>query len=108
MMVEPELKIISPENSINASNCQEFQHELLEEISTSTTPVVVVDMKGVDCVDSAGLMAFVSGMNLSRTLGKRLIICDIAPLVRIVFELTQLDGAFEIFENYEDVKAAIA
>jgi anti-anti-sigma factor len=108
MWVEPELKIISPENSINAANCQEFQRKLLNEISTSTTPLVVVNMEEVEYVDSAGLMALVSAMNLCRTLGKRLIICNTEAPVRMVFELTQLDEAFEVLKDYEAVKAAIS
>jgi anti-sigma B factor antagonist len=103
--IEPELKILCPTSSINAANSQEFQRQLLEEISASTTSVLVVNMDKVEYIDSAGLMALVSGMNLSKTLEKRLIISNIAPSVRMVFELTQLDEALEIFESKEELTA---
>jgi anti-sigma B factor antagonist len=108
MTIEQTIKIIQPSNSINAANAQEFQQKLISEISNATTPVVVVNMKEVEYVDSAGLMALVSGMNLSRNLGKRLVICNTGASVRMVFELTQLDEAFEVFKDYQDVEAAIA
>jgi anti-sigma B factor antagonist len=108
MTIEQTIKIIQPSNSINAANAQEFQQKLLSEISNATTPVVVVNMKEVEYIDSAGLMALVSGMNLCRTLGKRLIICNTEASVRMVFELTQLDEAFEMFKDYQDVETAIA
>jgi anti-anti-sigma regulatory factor len=45
---------------------------------------------------------------LAQSLGKRFSLCSVSPSVRIVFELTQLDGAFEIFENKAMFEAAIA
>lgn len=107
-LVKSQLKVIKPENPINASNSQEFQQQLLAEISAEGVSLVVVNMERVEYVDSAGLMALVSGMDLARSLGKRLMVCNISTAVRMVFEISQLDEAFEILDGNEVVEAAIA
>jgi anti-sigma B factor antagonist len=52
-------------------------------------------------------VALIKAFRLAESLGRRFGICSLAPSVRIMFELTQLDKAFEIFENQDAFKAAI-
>jgi anti-anti-sigma factor len=63
----------------------------------------VIDLARVDFMDSAGLVALVTGMKAPVKSGCRLVLCNVQAPVRLVFELTQLDRVFEIFESYEDV-----
>jgi anti-anti-sigma factor len=91
--------IIQPSGHINASNAVEFQHQLTTAVASEQYSVVLVDMHQVESLDSAGLMALVSALSLAQTLKRRFSLCSVAPSIRIIFELTQLDGAFEIFEN---------
>jgi anti-anti-sigma regulatory factor len=53
-------------------------------------------------------MALVSALTLAQQLGKRFSLCSVAPSIRIIFELTQLDRVFEIFDNAVEFEAAIA
>ena len=53
-------------------------------------------------------MALVSGLQLAQHLDRRFGICSVSPSIRIVFELTQLDQVFEIFESTAAFEAAIA
>lgn len=59
----------------------------------------ILDMAHVDFVDSAGLFALISGLNLANRYQCRLVICNPHPSVRLIFEITQLDQIFEIFEH---------
>ena len=64
-------------------------------------------MHQVEFIDSAGLMAIVSAFRLAQRLNKKLSVCCLSPSVRIIFELTQLDRALEIYENRQAYEASI-
>jgi anti-sigma B factor antagonist len=99
----PQIAVISPKDSLNAANAIEFQSQLAAAIAKPDYAHVLVDLGQVQSLDSAGLMALVSGLRLSQTLGKRFSLCSVSPSTRIVFELTQLDRVFEIFDSATEV-----
>ena len=65
----------------------------------------IIDLAQVDFMDSAGLVALVTGLKAPLRNGCRLVLCNVQAPVRLVLELTQLDRVFEIFESYDDVLA---
>ena len=88
-----------PEGFLSAANASEFLERLTVEVTSSVDSALLVNMEAVEFMDSAGLMALIKAFKLSESLGRRFGICSLAPSVRIMFELTQLDKAFEIFED---------
>lgn len=105
-IMDAQLTIIQPSGHINASNAAELQRQLTTAVA-SAKHAVLVDMHRVESLDSAGLIALVSALSLSQSLKRRFSLCAIAPSIRIIFELTQLDGAFEIFESRDAFSATI-
>ena len=61
----------------------------------------VIDLAQVDFLDSYGLVALVTGLKAALNSGTCLVLCNLQASVRIIFELTQLDSIFEIYESYE-------
>ncbi|BAZ44252.1 anti-sigma-factor antagonist [Chondrocystis sp. NIES-4102] len=102
-----EFKTFRPEGFVSAANASEFLESLSTEVKSSVDSALLVDMEAVEFMDSAGLMALIKAFRLSESLGRRFGICSLAPSVRIMFELTQLDKAFEIFENKDAFQAEI-
>ncbi|GAB4526708.1 MAG: STAS domain-containing protein [Pleurocapsa sp.] len=96
-----------PQGYLSAANAGEFLERLTVAIRSSMHSVLLVDMAAVDFMDSAGLMALIKAFRLAESLEQRLSICSLAPSVRIMFELTQLDNAFEIFDNRESFEATL-
>ncbi|MBF2019523.1 MAG: STAS domain-containing protein [Hydrococcus sp. C42_A2020_068] len=88
-----------PSGYITAANVDEFKQALTTAVTSQAYSVFLVDMSRVEFLDSAGLMAIVTAFRLTQSQGKRFSLCSLAPSVRIIFELTQLDRVFEIFEN---------
>jgi anti-anti-sigma factor len=88
-----------PSGYITAANVNEFKDALSKAVSTQDYSVFLVDMSRVEFLDSAGLMAIVTAFRLAQSLEKRFSLCSLAPSVRIIFELTQLDRVLEIFED---------
>lgn len=99
-IMDSQLTILEPSGHINASNAEEFQRQLTAAVASQQYSVLV-DMHRVESLDSAGLMALVSALSLAQNLKRRFSICCVAPSIRIIFELTQLDAAFEIFASRE-------
>jgi len=97
-IMDSHLTIIQPSGHINASNASEFRRKLTTAVA-SQQHSVLVDMSRVESLDSAGLMALISALSLSQSLKRRFSLCCVAPSIQMIFELTQLDEAFERFES---------
>lgn len=63
----------------------------------------IIDMSNVEFIDSSGLCALVRGLKLARQKGCRLVICNLSPTVKLIFEITQLDPAFEVFDSFDAI-----
>ena len=88
-----------PEGFLSAANAAEFLDRLTVEVKSSANAGLLVNMEAVEFMDSAGLLALIEAFRLAESLGQRFGICSLAPSVRIMFELTQLDKAFEIYDS---------
>ncbi|HEY9770720.1 MAG TPA: STAS domain-containing protein [Coleofasciculaceae cyanobacterium] len=97
----------SPEGFLSAANASEFLERLTAEVKSSVNSALLVNMEAVEFMDSAGLMALIKAFRLAESLGRRFGICSLAPSVRIMFELTQLDKAFEIFDTQDAFQVAL-
>lgn len=104
----PKITVIRPSGAFNASNAEEFQRQIAKMVTQVGYSSVLVDLGQVESMDSAGLMALIHSLKVAQSLGKRFSICSVAPSIRIIFELTQLDKVFEIFDCQATFKAAIA
>ena len=102
----PEITVICPHGAVNASNAVDFQQEMAQAVSQAESAAVLVNLEQVESLDSAGLMALVSSLKLAQSLNSRFSLCGVSPAIQIIFELTQLDRVFEIFENTTAFKKA--
>ncbi len=66
---------------------------------------IVLDLGGVDFIDSIGLGVIVSTLKRVRSHDGRLVVSGAVPRVRALFELTRLD---EIIELHDSVERALA
>ena len=94
--------VVQPCGALNAANAEAFQQTLTSAISSEQSTGLMVDMSGVESMDSSGLISLVSALSLARASSKRFSLCAVPPSIRIVFELTQLDQVFEMVESYPE------
>ncbi len=94
--------ILQPQNCLDSQAGSLLQQQLAE-ILPDRPQLWVIDMGHVDFIDSSGLCALVGGLNAARHRGCRLVICNVSATVRLIFEITQLDQLFEIFDNLEQI-----
>ncbi len=102
-----EFTTFKPKGYVSAANAQEFLEELTETVKSPNSDALLVDMKEVEFMDSAGLMALIKAFRLAQSMKHRFGLCSLAPSVRMMFELTQLDNVFEIFESPDSFEATI-
>ncbi len=60
-----------------------------------------IDMTDVEFIDSSGLGALAVGLKTAQKQGCRLVICNLQPTVRLIFEISQLDRVFEIVDSLD-------
>lgn len=60
---------------------------------------VVVNLSGVNFIDSSGLSTLVKGLKRCRQNGGDLVLCNLQPAVIGIFDLTRLDKAFVIYAD---------
>lgn len=107
MITYPEMTVIRPVGLFNATKAGEFHTQVRTAVAQKATRVIV-DLAQVESIDSAGLMALIHGLRLTQALERRFSLCSVSPSLRMIFELTQLDRVFEIFESLTAVENAIA
>ncbi|MCS7056282.1 MAG: STAS domain-containing protein [Thermoflexales bacterium] len=82
--------------------------QALMQATNRTKGHVVIDLGGVNFIDSSGLACLVQGMKYCREHGADQILCNLQQPVRIIFELTRLDRAFKIMVSVEEATTALA
>ena len=70
--------------------------EKLTELTAKQTSKILVDLSGVDYMDSSGIATFVEAFQKAKRYQGRLILAALTPTVRGVFEIAKLDSIFEI------------
>lgn len=99
--IETSVKVVRPTGALTASTAEAFREEILTAITSDNSSEVAIDMGAVDSMDNSGLVAILAGYDTAKRHRKRLSLCDVAPPVRIVFELAQLDRAVSMVERQE-------
>lgn len=82
--------------------------QLATELRADAAERVVINLAGVNFVDSTALATLVQGMKHCRERAGDLVLTNLQPSVRIIFELTKLDRAFHIFKTEADAVASFA
>ncbi len=79
--------------------------ERIQSLLDATSAHLVVDLTGIDFIDSTGLGVLVSGQNRARELGGELSLVCTAERVLKLFRITGLDTVFPIFATRADATA---
>lgn len=89
--------VVGLEGRLDAHQSQQVTQKLSEAVSA--TSHIVVNLGKVNFIDSTGLATLVKGMRHSREKAGDLVLCELQQPVRIIFELTKLDRAFQIYTS---------
>ncbi len=76
--------------------------EKLNELSAKQAPKILVNLKGVDYMDSSGIATFVEAFQKTKRYQGRLILAELTDTVRGVFEIAKLESIFEISPTVDE------
>jgi anti-sigma B factor antagonist len=86
---------------IHATTAPEFSERLNESIADGKTGVIL-DLTGVEFIDSTGLSVLLNGLRrVTRARGTMVLACA-NPTVLRLFEITKLDSTFEILPTCDE------
>lgn len=98
--------VLQPQGRLDVSGGETLKQQLIAP-NNRRYKLWIVDMSRIEFIDSAGLVALVAGLNAASESSAQLVLCGLRPATRIVFEITQLDRAFTIFETYDAMRRAL-
>jgi anti-sigma B factor antagonist len=96
-----DITVLTVKGSIDTYTVRGLYQQLDVAVATKSAKLVV-NLAGVDFMDSSGLAALVQGMKKCRDRGGDLHLCNLQQPVRMILELTRLDKALEIFPSEGD------
>ena len=100
---ESQIFVVSVEEPrIDAANCLQFK-ENFRQLAPADRDRIVLDLNGVEFVDSSGLGAIVGVMKLLAP-QTRLELCNLGELVQKVLKLTRMDRVFVIHSGLGDAR----
>lgn len=106
MILKPHTYVLKPQGRLDLHGGTLLQQEL-KSLARDDYPLWIIDLEGIDFIDTAGLGSLISGLNLSRQHQCRLVLCNLQAAAKLIFEITQLDRVFEIFDSYDSFLVTI-
>jgi anti-sigma B factor antagonist len=97
------LRISGRLDLVSSNNLKDSVRQRLDEKRT----LLVLNMRGVDFINSSGLGALVSILKDVRLVNGRLVLSELAPYVQEIFEITQLSNVFEIHPTEADAVQSV-
>ena len=88
-------RLISVSGEIHVTTAPEFSQRLNDAIAAGTRGVVI-DMSGVEFIDSTGLSVLLNGLRRVTRAEGRLALVVSNPTVLRLFEITKLDSTFDL------------
>jgi len=97
--------ILRIEGTLAVGDATRALQERFEKIANERAGAVVLDLSGLEHLDSTAIGSFVGGLKRFEALGRRFYLVNPRERVAAVFHITHLDSVFRLFPT---VDAALA
>lgn len=101
-----QLIMVQPQGRLGVQGGVALEKQLVSLVINPQT-LLIVNLEQVEFMNSSGLVSLARALKNARTSGCRLVLCNLQPSVKLIFELTQLDSVFEIFDTCAAAKATV-
>ena len=92
--------IVRVKGDIDFSRSPELRHDLIGALKKGLDRLVV-DLGGVQYMDSSGVAVLVELLQTQRKRNQKLVLCNMQPKVKGIFEIARLHMVFTIVETVE-------
>lgn len=97
--------VVAVAGEVELHSAAQLRAALLEACAVEA-PCVVVDLSGVNFMDSSGIGVIVGALKRARERGGNLSLVGLQPRVRRIFEITGLLGALPFYATVDEAVAA--
>jgi len=101
LAMSPQIEYFKPVGILDGTQSEEFKQNLNDLIAQGAK-IILIDFQEVTFMDSSGLGTLVISLKNARAADVQLYICSINEQIKMLFELTSMDRALEIFANREE------
>jgi anti-sigma B factor antagonist len=101
------LEYVELEGDLDFHSSPDLRRELTKLVERQTAKVLV-DLKKVPYIDSSGLATFVELFQRMKRYGGKLVLYNLPPGVRSVFEISKLDTIFQLAGNEKDAVSLVS
>lgn len=99
--VGEDIAVIRPDGRLNMVAAPELRDTVTRAVQ-SGRPRVVVDLSGVDFMDSSGLGALIASLKTARQAGGDLRLAGVGEQVALVLQLSNVDRILKPYANADD------
>lgn len=100
------LVLAPPERLVTGGGAEVFEEQLHDLLTEGGHRAIVVDLTGVEYMDSSGIRALVRGYTTSRRTGANVVFACAGPRVERLLQLTRLDRVLHLCDSIEAAVAA--
>lgn len=94
--------VLSLGGEIDYSQAPTLRGELMTIVKNQKPQRLVLDLAGVDYMDSSGVATLVETLSMQRNAKSKLVLCNLQQRVRGIFEIARLDKVFTITDSRDD------
>jgi len=96
-----EIELFELEGELDFYTSPDFRDKL-QAMMQKQVKKIVINLKKVTYIDSSGLATFVEVLQKMKRYDGKLVLTELAPAVRSVFEIAKLDKVFSLTESESD------
>ena len=96
-----DVQVIELEGELDFHSSPELRSKL-GELTNKQATKILINLTKVDYMDSSGIATFVEAFQKTKRYNGRLILAELTPTVRGVFEIAKLESIFEITGSVKD------
>lgn len=100
--------VISIIGEIDMATAPRLRTELVGVIVASNTPLIVLDLAGVDVLDPIGLGVIFDGVKRTRLRGGDLVLARVEPQVQRDLDLIRVSEILPIYDSTDDARQALS
>ncbi len=95
-----DIAIVAPQGEIAYTEATVFRNAM-KKVTEVKPARIVVDLGRVDYMNTPGLAVLVEALQSARKSKTRLVLCNINPKVKAIFQIARLNTVFEMTETLE-------
>lgn len=99
-----QIEYFQPVGILDGTRSEEFKQNIANLIAQGAK-TILIDFQEVTFMDSSGLGALVLALKNARSAEVKVYVCSVNEQIKMLFELTSMDSALEIFSNREEFEA---